>query len=301
MPRPPLRTRQVMDPMTAYQVVHMLEGVVQRGTATILRDLGRPIFGKTGTTTGPTNVWFVGGSAQIVAGVYLGYDRPRPMGGWAQGGRVAAPIFRQFAQTAFQGMPVLPFRAPGRASAWCRSTGAPAGGRRRLAGHRPARGGDLGSVQAGKRAAPHVDRGGDRAEPAPDHPPRRRAGRRPPRQRFLAKAGRDLLGRRLPYPRAGIRAEAGLRPCGDRLENSDARRSASRHRPDQRRARAAAPVPRLGSRAAAARRAQRARSRIDALGRSQGGAGGDARAPPARRGDRRDARDRAANWPTRSS
>ena len=112
MPRPPLRTRQVMDPMTAYQVVHMLEGVVQRGTATLLRDLGRPIFGKTGTTTGPTNVWFVGGSAQIVAGVYLGYDRPRPMGGWAQGGRVAAPIFRQFAQTAFQGMPVLPFRAP---------------------------------------------------------------------------------------------------------------------------------------------------------------------------------------------
>ena len=90
----------------------MLEGVVQRGTATLLRDLGRPIFGKTGTSTGPTNVWFVGGSAQIVAGVYLGYDRPRPMGGWAQGGRVAAPIFRQFAQTAFQGMPVLPFRAP---------------------------------------------------------------------------------------------------------------------------------------------------------------------------------------------
>ena len=112
MPRPPLRTRQVMDPMTSYQVVHMLEGVVQRGTATILRDLNRPIFGKTGTTTGPTNVWFVGGSAQIVAGVYLGYDRPRPMGGWAQGGRVAAPIFRQFARAAFEGMPVLPFRAP---------------------------------------------------------------------------------------------------------------------------------------------------------------------------------------------
>ena len=112
MPRPPLRTRQVIDPMTAYQVVHMLEGVVQRGTATSLRSLNRPIFGKTGTTTGPTNVWFVGGSAQIVAGVYLGYDRPRPMGGWAQGGRVAAPIFNQFARTAFEGMPVLPFRAP---------------------------------------------------------------------------------------------------------------------------------------------------------------------------------------------
>jgi penicillin-binding protein 1A len=112
MPRPPLRTRQVVDPMTAYQVVHMLEGVVERGTATILRDLGRPLFGKTGTTTGPTNVWFIGGSQQIVAGVYMGFDRPRPMGGYAQGGTLAAPIFRQFARTSFEGMPVIPFRAP---------------------------------------------------------------------------------------------------------------------------------------------------------------------------------------------
>jgi penicillin-binding protein 1A len=112
MPRPPLRTRQVVDPMTAFQIVHMLEGVVQRGTATILRDLGRPLFGKTGTTSGPTNVWFIGGSQQVVAGVYLGFDRPRPMGGYAQGGTIAAPIFRQFARTAFEGMPVIPFRAP---------------------------------------------------------------------------------------------------------------------------------------------------------------------------------------------
>jgi penicillin-binding protein 1A len=114
MPRPPLRTRQVVDPMTAYQMIHILEGVVQRGTATILRDLGRPLFGKTGTTSGPTNVWFIGGSQQIVAGVYMGYDRPRPMGGYAQGGTLAAPIFRQFAREAFVGMPVLPFRiSPG--------------------------------------------------------------------------------------------------------------------------------------------------------------------------------------------
>ena len=112
MPRPPLRTRQVMDPMTAYQLVHMLEGVVQRGTATILRDLGRPLFGKTGTSTGPTNVWFIGGSQQVVAGVYMGFDQPRPMGGYAQGGTLAAPIFKQFAQTAFRDMPVVPFRAP---------------------------------------------------------------------------------------------------------------------------------------------------------------------------------------------
>ncbi|MEA1015450.1 PBP1A family penicillin-binding protein [Sphingosinicella sp. LY1275] len=112
MPRPPLRTKQVMDPMTAYQMVHILEGVVQRGTAQRLRDLGRPLFGKTGTTSGPTDVWFVGGSADIVAGVYMGFDQPRPMGGWAQGGTLAAPIFKQFALTAFKDMPVVPFRAP---------------------------------------------------------------------------------------------------------------------------------------------------------------------------------------------
>ncbi|NJC33942.1 penicillin-binding protein 1A [Sphingomonas jejuensis] len=112
MPRPPLPGRQVMDAMTAYQVVHILEGVVQRGTATTLRDLGRPLFGKTGTSSGPTNVWFVGGSPDIVAGLYIGYDTPRSLGGAAQGGTIAAPIFKQFARGAFENMPVVPFRAP---------------------------------------------------------------------------------------------------------------------------------------------------------------------------------------------
>jgi penicillin-binding protein 1A len=112
MPRPPSRTKQVMDAMTAYQVVHITEGVIQRGTATVLRDLNRPLFGKTGTTSGPTNVWFVGGSADLVAGVYLGYDQPRSMGGYAQGGVIAAPIFKAFAKPAMEGMPIVPFRAP---------------------------------------------------------------------------------------------------------------------------------------------------------------------------------------------
>ena len=112
MPRPPARTKQVIDPLTAYQVVHMLEGVIQRGTATPLRDLKRPIFGKTGTTSGPTNVWFVGGSADMIAGLYMGYDTPRPMGGYAQGGTIAVPIFKAFAEQAMKDMPVIPFRAP---------------------------------------------------------------------------------------------------------------------------------------------------------------------------------------------
>ena len=112
MPRPPLRTKQVIDAMSAFQTVHMLEGVIQRGTATPLLTLKRPIFGKTGTTTGPTNVWFVGGSADLIAGVYLGFDKPRPMGGYAQGGTLAVPIFKDFATKAMEGMPVMPFRAP---------------------------------------------------------------------------------------------------------------------------------------------------------------------------------------------
>ncbi len=112
MPRPPVRSKQAIDPVTSFQVVNMLEGVVKRGTATELQKLGRPIFGKTGTTTGPTNVWFVGGSADLIAGVYLGFDQPRPMGSWAQGGTLAVPIFHDFAKVAMEDMPVMPFRAP---------------------------------------------------------------------------------------------------------------------------------------------------------------------------------------------
>ena len=112
MPRLSARGRQVLDARTAYQVVHMLEGVVQRGTATVLRDLGLPLFGKTGTTSGPTNVWFVGGSQDIIGGVYLGYDQPRSLGGYAQGGTFAAPIFRQFVNATKVRWNHTPFAAP---------------------------------------------------------------------------------------------------------------------------------------------------------------------------------------------
>ena len=112
MPRPPSRTRQLVDPMAAFQMVHIMEGVIQRGTAVVLRDLDRPLFGKTGTTSGPTNVWFVGGTPDIVAGVYMGYDQPKSMGGYAQGGRIAAPIFKQWAKIALLGQPKTPFVAP---------------------------------------------------------------------------------------------------------------------------------------------------------------------------------------------
>ena len=112
MPRPGFTSRQAVDAITAYQMVHITEGVIQRGTATILRDLDRPMFGKTGTTTGPTDVWFIGGTPQFVGGLYLGYDQPRNLGGYAQGGTIAAPIFKQFALKAYEGLEKLPFRAP---------------------------------------------------------------------------------------------------------------------------------------------------------------------------------------------
>lgn len=112
MPRFKPTGRQVMDGRTAYQVVHMLEGVVVRGTAETLRDLNLPLFGKTGTTSGPTNVWFVGGSPDLIAGVYLGYDQPRSLGGYAQGGRIAAPIFKQFLLASRERWADIPFAVP---------------------------------------------------------------------------------------------------------------------------------------------------------------------------------------------
>ncbi len=112
MPRLSPRGKQAMDPVTAFQTVHMLEGVVQRGTATVLSDLGVPLFGKTGTSSGPTNVWFVGGSQQYVAGVYLGYDQPRSLGDYAQGGSLAAPIVRQLIRETRPRWRDMPFAAP---------------------------------------------------------------------------------------------------------------------------------------------------------------------------------------------
>ena len=111
MPRPPSRTKQILDPMAAFQMVHVMEGVIIRGTAVRLRDLNRPLFGKTGTTNGPTNVWFVGGTPDVVAGVYVGYDQPRPLGN-VEGASVAVPIWKQWAQVAFKDKPKVPFVAP---------------------------------------------------------------------------------------------------------------------------------------------------------------------------------------------
>ncbi|MCP5396651.1 MAG: transglycosylase domain-containing protein [Sphingomonadaceae bacterium] len=96
MPRLAPSGKQAMDARTAFQVMNMLTGVILRGTAKVLRGSGLPLFGKTGTTTGPKETWFVGGTQQFVAGLYIGFDRPKNMGGYAQGGTVTAPVFKEF-------------------------------------------------------------------------------------------------------------------------------------------------------------------------------------------------------------
>ena len=154
MPRPPNRTRQLLDPMASFQMVHIMEGVIQRGTATVLRDLDRPLFGKTGTTNGPTNVWFVGGTPDIVAGVYLGYDTPRSLGGYAQGGRISAPIWKEWAQTALKNATEGAVRRAARHPLGADRPGDRKAGVWHIPDHRGSKGGrDLGSLPAADRAA----------------------------------------------------------------------------------------------------------------------------------------------------
>ncbi|MCB1496168.1 MAG: penicillin-binding protein 1A [Bauldia sp.] len=104
---------QVLDPMTAYQMVSMLEGVVQRGTATIVsRSIDKPLAGKTGTTNDYHDAWFMGFSPDLVVGVFVGYDKPRNLGRGSTGGHLAAPIWVDFMKDALKDKPAIPFRVP---------------------------------------------------------------------------------------------------------------------------------------------------------------------------------------------
>jgi penicillin-binding protein 1A len=113
-PEPTLidRREQVLDPMTAYQITSMMEGVVQRGTATVVRDVGKPIAGKTGTTNDEKDAWFVGFSPDVVVGLYMGYDKPKALGKGGTGGHLAAPVARDFLKLALADKPAVPFKIP---------------------------------------------------------------------------------------------------------------------------------------------------------------------------------------------
>jgi len=104
--------KQVIDPVTAYQIVSILEGTVQRGTATTVRSVGKPVAAKTGTTNDQFDAWTMGFSPDLVAGVWVGFDKPRDMGNGESGGRVAAPIFRDFMLAALKDRPAVTFRVP---------------------------------------------------------------------------------------------------------------------------------------------------------------------------------------------
>jgi penicillin-binding protein 1A len=106
--------RQVTDPIAAYQMVSLLQGVVQRGTGAnaIGNRLGRPVAGKTGTTDDYKDNWFVGFTPDIVVAVWIGFDDPRSLGQGETGGGNAAPIFREVVAAALRESPPVPFRAP---------------------------------------------------------------------------------------------------------------------------------------------------------------------------------------------
>lgn len=105
---------QVLDPMTAYQITSMMEGVVQRGTAGRLRYLNRHIAGKTGTTNDSKDTWFIGFTPDLVVGVFIGYDQPASLGFGGTGSSLAAPVFGEFMEDAMKGKPNVPFKVPPR-------------------------------------------------------------------------------------------------------------------------------------------------------------------------------------------
>ena len=105
-------SEQILDPMTAFQMTSMLEGVVTRGTGTAARKIGKPLAGKTGTTNNYNDAWFMGYSPDLVVGVWVGFDSPHTLGSGETGGSLAAPIFTEFMEHALANKPAIPFRVP---------------------------------------------------------------------------------------------------------------------------------------------------------------------------------------------
>jgi penicillin-binding protein 1A len=116
-PEPSLidRSQRVLDPMTAYQITSIMEGVVLRGTAAAAgfqKEVGKPVAGKTGTTNDEKDAWFIGYTPDVVVGVYMGYDKPRHLARGATGGHLSAPIVKEFMKVALADKPAMPFRVP---------------------------------------------------------------------------------------------------------------------------------------------------------------------------------------------
>ena len=112
VPLLPDEREQIADPRSAYQVVSMLQGVVQRGTGRKIASVGKPLAGKTGTTNESLDTWFIGFSPDLAVGVFIGFDEPKSLGPKETGSSVSAPVFRDFMTEALAPEPATPFRIP---------------------------------------------------------------------------------------------------------------------------------------------------------------------------------------------
>ncbi|MBI3419353.1 MAG: penicillin-binding protein 1A [Proteobacteria bacterium] len=112
VPDIPDMREQINDPRSIYQMQLLMQGVAQRGTAASLGSLGRTLAGKTGTTNESKDLWFVGFSPNLAAGVFIGYDDPQPLGEKETGGSVAVPVFKEFMEKALADTADQPFRVP---------------------------------------------------------------------------------------------------------------------------------------------------------------------------------------------
>ena len=104
--------KQIISSASAYQMASMLKGAVERGTGVVIKSLKRNLAGKTGTTNSNTDAWFIGFSSDLVVGVFVGFDNPRPLGFKETGSSVAAPIFKNFMKEVLKNKPDIPFRRP---------------------------------------------------------------------------------------------------------------------------------------------------------------------------------------------
>ena len=101
---------QIFSPQTAYQMTSILEGAVKNGTAKNLKDLNLDLAGKTGTTNGNTDTWFIGFTSKLAIGVYVGSDNPKSLGRFETGAKTALPIFKNFIKNAVKKEDARPFK-----------------------------------------------------------------------------------------------------------------------------------------------------------------------------------------------
>jgi len=179
------------DPLVSreadYEILSMMQGVVQRGTGTAVAAVGKPLAGKTGTTSDWCDAWFVGFSPDLAAGVFVGFDDPRTLGDGEVGGHVAAPIFRDLMAQALKGVPAKPFPVPVGAAPLVASAYYGAGRVVNLDEAHPIADQDAPAVRDYSGRPDPADRD-DAIAPSPDDAPPNWPGYTPPRARGYAAA-----------------------------------------------------------------------------------------------------------------